>query len=309
MRNRFAATIEELAAVDERVVLLSGDIGNRLFNRFKERFPDRFYNCGVAEQNMVSVAAGLALSGLRPVAYTIAPFLTTRALEQIKIDLCYHNAPVVLVGVGAGLSYASLGPTHHTLDDIAQLRSLPGLTIMAPGDAPEVQLALESALSVDGPVYLRIGKKNEPVVHAEAPPFKIGESIPLRAGSAACLLSTGTILPEAVAAAEDLAQQGIEVALHSVPTVQPLAQDWLASLAKQFAVIVTIEEHAHAGGFGAAIAEAIADADLPVHLVRIAAPDQFHHDGGTTKEARLRCGLSASQIAHRVKAAYVQRAH
>lgn len=300
MRNQFARTIEELAGADERIVLLSGDIGNRLFNRYKDRFPQRFYNCGVAEANMIGVAAGLALSGLRPVVYTIAPFLTTRALEQIKIDLCYHDVPVVLVGVGAGLSYASLGPTHHTLDDIAQLRSLPGITILAPGDAIEVDLTLRAATTAAGPVYIRMGKKNEPIVHASPPAFAMGTSIELRSGDAACVLATGTVLPEAVAAAEVLSTQGIEVAVHSVPTVHPIDPRWLRELTRDFRCIVTVEEHALAGGFGAAIAECVVDQELPQRLVRIAAPDAFHHAGGSQPEARDRVGLSATKIAQSV---------
>src|SRR5262249_3895225 len=125
MRNAFADEITALADADPRIVLLSGDIGNRLFDKFRERFPQRFYNCGVAEANMIGLAAGLALGGLRPVAYTITPFITTRCLEQIRVDICYHDVPVVIVGVGGGLSYASLGPTHHSCEDIALLRSLP----------------------------------------------------------------------------------------------------------------------------------------------------------------------------------------
>ena len=297
MRNRFAKRMEELAEKDERVVLLSGDIGNRLFNRFKERFPDRFYNCGVAEANMISVAAGLALSGMRPFAYTIAPFLTTRALEQIKVDICYHEAPVVLVGVGAGLSYASLGPTHHTLDDIAQLRSLPGLTILAPGDAHEVEATLDCALASSSPTYIRIGQKNEPLVHDAPPRAVAGTSLTVRDGNQACLLATGTVLPEATEAAEALAAQGIDVAVHSCPFVWPLEDKWLTDLTQRFPLLVTIEEHALAGGFGAAIAERLCDRGRSIQLLRIAAPNSFHHSGGTVQEARAASGLSAPKIA------------
>lgn len=202
MRNAFAAEVTALAAADERVVLLSGDIGNRLFDRFKEQHPERFFNCGVAEANMMSVAAGLALSGLRPVTYTITPFTTTRCLEQIRVDVGYHHAPVTIVGVGGGLSYASLGATHHSCEDIAFLRAIPGMTVLCPGDAMEVRWAMRAALGQDGPVYIRLGKKGEPVIHEAVPSIAIGEALPVRAGDDVCLIVTGNLLPVALEAAE-----------------------------------------------------------------------------------------------------------
>src|SRR5712691_8753697 len=162
MRNAFADEITKLGADDTRVVLLSGDIGNKLFDKFKQQAGNRFLNCGVAEANMMSIAAGMALSGLRPVIYTITPFTTTRCFEQIRVDVCYHKAPVIIVGTGSGLSYADLGPTHHSCEDMAILRTRPGMTVLAPADSTELRLALRQALSLGGPVYMRIGKKGEP---------------------------------------------------------------------------------------------------------------------------------------------------
>jgi transketolase len=159
MRNAFADEITELAAIDKRVVLLSGDIGNKLFDNFKKIDKNRFYNCGVAEANMMGVAAGMALSGLRPIIYTITPFTTTRCFEQIRVDVCYHRAPVIIVGTGSGLSYAELGPTHHSLEDMAILRTLPGMCVLAPCDVFELRAALRVALQQDRPVYILIGKK------------------------------------------------------------------------------------------------------------------------------------------------------
>src|SRR6185437_4851159 len=158
MRNAFADEVTKLGASDSRVVMLSGDIGNRLFDKFKDKCPTRFFNCGVAEQNMMGFAAGLAMSGLRPVVYTITPFVTSRCYEQIKIDVCYQEAPVTIVSVGGGLSYASLGPTHHSCEDIAILRALPNLRIVCPGDAWEVRAALRAAVSQDRPTYIRLAK-------------------------------------------------------------------------------------------------------------------------------------------------------
>src|SRR6516165_805709 len=207
MRNAFAAEITALAATNQRVVMLSGDIGNRLFDDFKVRCPGRFFNCGVAEANMIGVAAGMAFSGLRPVAYTITPFVTTRCLEQIRVDVCYHHVPVIIVGTGSGLSYASLGATHHSCEDIAFLRALPHMTVLCPGDAVEVKLALRAALAQDEPVYIRLGKKGEPVVHKRAPEFTIGKGIVVRRGQDVCLLSTGNMLALAMRAAEELGER------------------------------------------------------------------------------------------------------
>src|SRR5262245_53489292 len=195
MRNAFAKEITAIARQDPRVVLLSGDIGNRLFDDYKANCGARFLNCGVAEANMIGMAAGMAACGLRPVTYTITPFTTTRCLEQIRVDLCYQNLPVVVVGVGAGLSYASLGATHHSCEDIALLRSLPNMTVVCPGDAWEVRAALRKAINHDGPVYLRLGKKGEPLVHDEMPDLELGRGIVLREGCDACLVSTGNLLP------------------------------------------------------------------------------------------------------------------
>ena len=243
MRNAFVAEITTLAAKDERIVLLSGDIGNRLFDEYKERFPARFYNCGVAEANMMSLAAGMALCGLRPITYTITPFVTTRCLEQIRLDVCYHNVPVIIVGTGAGLSYASLNASHHSCEDIAFLRMLPNMAVVCPGDACEVRLALRAAVEYNGPVYIRLGKKGEPVVHLQAPQFTIGKGIIIQDGLDVCLLSTGNLLPTAVQAADELRQRGISACVVSFHTVKPLDEAILSDVFARFKVVATVEEH------------------------------------------------------------------
>ena len=297
MRNAFAAELVEQARSDERIVLLSGDIGNRLFNEYKSLFPERFYNCGVAEANMTGVAAGLAMSGLKPIAYTIAPFLTTRCMEQIKIDLCYHRLPVVIVGVGAGLSYAGLGATHHACEEIAMLRALPEMTIVCPGDALELRQALPAALAHDGPVYLRIGKKGEPVVHKTPPPFEIGRSITVRPGTDISLLSTGTMLPTATTAAEALVAEGISARVESVHTVKPLDVFMLKELFARYRLIVTIEEHSRIGGLGGAVAEWLAD-ESATHgtLLRMGTEDSFLHKAGDQEYARRHHGLDVESL-------------
>ena len=304
MRNAFAAEILAAAAADERVVMLSGDIGNRLFDTFKARFGDRLFNCGVAEANMIGVAAGLAMSGLRPVAYTIVPFLTTRCLEQIRVDLCYHKAPAVLVGVGGGLSYASLGATHHSCEDIAFMRILPGMTVLCPGDSWEVRAALRAALKHDGPVYIRIGKKGEPLVHAQAPDFVIGKALVLSEGEDVCLLSTGNVLPVAVKAGELLRARGVSTRVVSFHTVKPLDEALLEDSFRRFKAVVTIEEHSRLGGFGGSVAEWLSDhPGLKARLARIGTEDAFLHAVGEQDFARERSGLTPEAIADKALSA------
>jgi transketolase len=278
-----------------------GDIGNRLFDEFKARFPERFFNCGIAEANMMSVAAGMAMCGLRPVVYTIVPFVTARCLEQIRVDVCYHHAPVVIVGVGGGLSYASLGATHHACDDLALLRVLPGIKIVCPGDPTEVRLALQAALAQNDPVYLRLGKKGEPVVHGEEPVFKIGRGIVLRAGTGITLLSTGNLLPTAVDVADRLEAEGLTVRLVSFHTVKPLDEALLQDSFADGGPVVTLEEHSVIGGLGGAVAEWLSE-QTPQRgrLLRIGTPDRFFHEAGGQSYARQRLGLDAEAIVRRI---------
>jgi transketolase len=269
-----------------------------LFDGYKEQFADRFLNCGVAEANMIGMAAGLAMSGLRPITYTITPFTTTRCFEQIRVDVCYHNVPVIITGVGGGLSYASLGATHHSCEDIALLRMLPHMTVICPGDAMEVRAALRAALRHDGPVYIRLGKKGEPLVHQDVPEFTIGKAIRLRRGSGACLLSTGNMLPVAIEAADILEAQGISTEVVSFHTIKPMDRDLLTTAFAQFNVVTTVEEHSRSGGLGGSIAEWLADnSPQRAALVRIGTPDEFLHEAGKQSYARQRFGLTAENIA------------
>lgn len=297
MRNAFADEITNLAARDERVVLLSGDIGNKLFDRFKLAAPGRFFNCGVAEANMMGMAAGMALSGLRPFVYTIAPFTTTRCYEQIRVDVCYHEAPVVIVGAGAGLSYAELGPTHHALEDLAILRALPGIDVLAPCDAVELRALLGCAFASGRPAYLRIGKKGEAAVHAAPAGIGIGRFVELRAGSDVCLLAAGTVVPLALEAAALLEAQGVSATVASCPSVKPLDEAYLADAAIRHRLLVTVEEHGRIGGFGGAVAEWLAQRHPATPLRILGTADAFMHEVGSQDYARRKFGLTAADIA------------
>jgi transketolase len=303
MRDAFAAELVELASEDERIVLLMGDIGNRMFNRYRSRFPARFFNCGVAEANMASIAAGMALCGLRPVTYTIASFAVVRCLEQIRVDVCYHNLPVTIIGLGGGLPYAMDGATHCACEDIALMRALPNMTVVCPGDPWEVRQALRAAVRLEGPVYIRLGKKHEPLCSLQTGEFCIGKGLTLRQGKgdAVCLLSSGNILPVAVQAAEELASHGISARLVSFHTVKPLDDALLEEAFYRHRFVVTIEEHSTVGGFGGAVAEWLADRPpFPARMLRIGTPDDFLHVAGKQEHARKACGLTSDNIVQRI---------
>ena len=305
MRNAFAAAITELAAQDERVVLLSGDIGNRLFDKLKEQAPERFYNCGVAEANMVTVAAGMALCGLRPFTYTITPFTTLKCIEQIRIDVCYHRAPVVIVGTGSGLSYASLGPTHHSCEDVALLRAMPNMTVLCPADAAEARQAVFAAHRLEGPVYIRLGKKGEPAVHASPPAFTVGEGITLREGTDICLLALGTMAAVGLEVADLLQASGVSAQVLSMHTIKPFNKSLLQDVFSRFPLVAVAEEHGR-GGLGSAVAEWMAE-QWPRPTARLLAfgtPDAFLCEAGSQQYTRRRIGLDPESIAAKIAEAF-----
>ena len=302
MRNAFADEITQIANSDPSVVLLSGDIGNRLFDKYKESNPDRFVNCGVAEANMIAMGSGLAMSGMKPVAYTIASFLIYRAFEQIRVDLSYHDAAVLLVGVGGGLSYASNGSTHHTLEDIALMRSLPNMQVVCAGDPLEVRAATKAFFSDPKPTYLRIGKKGEAPVHEKAlDDFEIGKSICLKRGQSVALLATGNMLPNCSWVCNDLKELGIYSSLYSFHTVKPLEKECLEEIFDRHEYVITIEEHGKLGGFGSAVAEWLASQTQPkARLLTIGTPDQFLLYTGNQEKARKKCGLDRAGLLEQI---------
>ena len=298
MRDAFAREMTSLATERSDVTLLSGDIGNRMFDRFKQVAPERFLNCGIAEANMMSVAAGMALGGLRPVIYTITPFTTTRCFEQIRVGVAYHQAPVVIVGTGSGLSYAELGPTHHSLEDMAILRTLPGLNVVAPADSTELVAQLRHALDAPHPTYMRIGKKGEPPLHGASAQLGIGKANLLREGGDLLVVGVGPILGEAVQAAEAVAAEGISVAVASLGGVKPLDAVFLEAMAQRFPRWLSLEEHGITGGLGSALLEWLAEHEgPPIRLKRLGTPDAFLHELGNQSYTRRWLGLDAAGLA------------
>jgi transketolase len=309
MRNAFAKEVTRLARSSSKLVLLSGDIGNRLFDEYKDISGSNFLNCGIAEANMMGVAAGLAMSGLKPVIYTITPFTTLRCFEQIKIDVCYHNVPVIIVGTGSGLSYASLGPTHHSLEDFAIFRALPNITILAPSDSIQLKKCLNEALKIDTPVYIRIGKKGEKILTKESTPLKIGKSINFKKGNDVCLIGTGTIMSEVMKASELLESKGISTCVEGFHTIKPLDESSLRKLFASFAVISVIEEHSSIGGLFGAISEwrTLENNFINTKVISFGTKDEFMHEVGTQQHARKLNGINALNIFNKTLKAYQKR--
>ncbi len=260
MRTAFIRTLMELAARDERIWLLTGDLGFSVLEVFEQQFGGRYVNVGVAEQNLTGIAAGLASGGKVVFTYSIANFPTLRCLEQIRNDVCYHSLSVKVVSVGGGYAYGPQGYTHHGLEDLAIMRALPNMTVVAPGDPIEAALAVRAIVERPGPCYLRLGKAGEPVVHTSAPDFAIGRALRIREGTDVTLISTGGMLRQTVDVAEKLAaEEKIQARVLSMHTLKPLDVEAVASAFGQTGGVVTVEEHSVIGGLGSAVADAIAE--------------------------------------------------
>jgi transketolase len=250
---------------------------------------------GIAEQALVGVAAGLAYAGQRPVAYSIAPFLTARAHEQVRVDVAMARANVTLVGVGGGVGYGYLGPTHHGTEDLAVMRALPGMTVLAPADPGEARQATQAALALDAPVYLRLGKNGEPDLVPERP-FTIGRALVVTEGADVVLASTGAILRHVLAAADTLAREGVQATVLHFGTVKPFDSAALIAAASRTGAVVTVEEHNVIGGLGSAAAEALAESDTGARLRRIGLRDTFAHQVGSQQHLLTAYGITPEQI-------------
>ncbi|HZR26255.1 MAG TPA: transketolase C-terminal domain-containing protein [Vicinamibacterales bacterium] len=303
MRTSFFDTLTALAVDDERIFLLTGDLGFGSIESFARRCPTRFINVGVAEQNMIGVATGLALSGKIVFAYSIANFATLRGLEQIRSGPCYHNASVKVVSSGTGISYGPLGASHHATEDIAVMRSLPNMTVVAPADPAETCLATAALVAQGGPAYLRLGRANEPAVHTGPIDFRLGRAIQVRSGRDLTLISTGGMLSTAVQVADTLAGDGLSCRTLNMHTLRPLDRDAVHSAAAETRLIVTIEEHSIVGGLGGAVAEVLAELESPrARLKRIGLPSEFAPHAGSRDYLARHYGLAADQIAAAIRA-------
>jgi len=288
MRTTFAKTLLSLAKKDPRIMLLTGDLGYSVFESWQQEIPGQFLNMGIAEQNMTGAAAGLAMEGLKPIIYSIVPFVTMRNFEQIRNDICYQNLNVKIVGVGAGFSYGPYGHTHHGLEDIGILRTLPGMVILAPGDPVEATLATQAMMKHTGPVYLRLGKAGEPILHTNKPIFTLGKGIVMRDGNPVTIIATSTLL--------ETAMKIKRVNVISMPTIKPLDEALIRTFAKKSKVLVTLEEHSIIGGLGSAVSEVIAESGIQVVFKRLGVPDRFTHTMGLQSHMRESNGLDVESI-------------
>ncbi len=286
MRETFLNCLVERANVDSRIVLVSADMGYSVLEPFMEQFPDRFFNVGISEQNAVSVAAGMALNGKVVYVYSIIPFVTMRCFEQIRVDVAYMNTNVRLVGVGAGYSYGPAGATHHAIEDIAIMRALPNMTVCCPGDPLEARALVTQSFDHKGPMYLRLGKTREPVLHAADTPITLGKAAQVRQGKDIALLTTSTMLEQGCALSDYWGQKGVSIAVYSYHTVKPLDVALIQFLIQEGYKIITLEEHSIIGGLGSAVAEVIAESNRPVPFKRIGIPDCFTHHVGSQASLR-----------------------
>src|SRR4051794_37243522 len=257
-RDAYVRTLADLAQADHRIVgVVNDSVGSSKLDAFKKAFPDRLINVGIAEQDMVGVAAGLANGGRIPFVSAAASFLTARALEQIKADVAYSNRNVKLCGMIPGMAYGELGPTHHSIEDIAWLRAIDNLTIIVPADPIETAAAMRWAAATEGPAFIRVSRMSVPEIYPEDYEFVPGRAITVRDGNDVTIISNGTVLWRALAAAEQLAENGIDARVLSMPTVKPLDVDAVVAAARETAGIVTAEEATIAGGLGGAVAETV----------------------------------------------------
>ena len=298
MRTAFIKTLLDLADEDERIWLLCGDLGYSVLEPFGERFPTRFTNVGVAEQNMIGIAAGLAQNGHVAFCYSIANFPTLRCLEQIRNDVCYHDCNVNIVSVGGGVAYGAQGYSHHALEDLAVMRALPNMVVAVPGDPLELRSVTCALVNHPGPGFLRLGKAGEADLHDVVPSLEIGQVLPLRAGDDVILLSTGGMLETALRVAAELHRRGVSTGVTSVPFLKPLDTSYVAMIARQTALLCTVEEHGPIGGLGEAVASCLAQlSGIHARLVPFSLPENSTKGvSGDQHYLRARGGLDFDSI-------------
>lgn len=296
MRTAFIDTIVELAEKDERIVLLTGDLGFSVLEPFAERFPDRFFNVGVAEQNMVGIATGLAEAGFLPFTYSITTFATLRPFEFIRNGPLLHELPVRIVGVGSGLEYGRNGVTHFGLEDVAIMRTQPGMTVLAPADPIQARTALRATARLDSPMYVRLSKESKVVPGLDGR-FELGRVATLGDGSDVLLVALGTIAGEAVQAAELLAAEHVDATVAVVSSMNPSPVDDLAELLQRIPVCIAIESHYVNGGLGSLVAEVIAERGLGCTLVRCGVREMPRGHSGSHEFLLELNGLSAARLA------------
>lgn len=300
MRKTFVDTLIKETKKNKSIMLLSGDLGFNLFEEFQDKFPENFINVGVAEQNMMGIATGLALSGRIVFAYSIATFATMRAFEQIRNDIASHNVSVVIVGSGAGLCYGYAGLTHQATEDLSLMRGIPGMTVLCPADPIEVNWATRLSIRLKKPVYLRLGKKAESILHRRTPKLRLGKAHILNEGKDVAILATGNIVSNTLKAAKILSGKNIKASVVSMHTLKPIDINLIRKFSKKFPLLVTVEEHSVIGGLGSAVAEVLTEQESSIRLLRLGIPDKFVTQVGSQNFLREMLGLTPEKIAAKI---------
>lgn len=297
MRKTFFETLEKIAKGDRNIFLLTADLGVKFLDSFRSFDPERFIDTGIAESNMIGVAAGLAMSGKNVYCYSIIPFLIMRAFEQIRIDICYNALNVKLLGSGGGLVYGAEGVTHHAIEDIALMRSLPNMAIVAPGDALEAKAVAAASVNYKGPLYIRFARDIDPSIHQEDGfNFEIGKGIVIKRGKDICLIATGSMLYMVKLIIHNLESKGLSATLVSMHTIKPLDKGLVEECLKDHIAIFTIEEHNIIGGLGSAVCEVVAESRFKGIFKRIGIPDEYCSDIGRVDYLREKVGLAPENI-------------
>lgn len=297
MRDTFVRTLVEIAKKDKNIELVTGDLGFGVLKPFWEQCPDQFTNAGIAEQNMTTVAAGMALTGKTVFTYSIGNFPTLRCLEQIRNDCAYHEANVKVVCIGGGFVYGSLGMSHQATEDLAVLRALPGVVVMAPADLVEAEECTKALAEYKGTAYLRLGRGGEKRIHERIEDFKIGKAVKVCDGEKVAIFSTGAIFEEVKIAREILTEAGYAPAVYTFPTVKPIDREVIELVSRNFDLVVTCEEHNIIAGFGSAVAEVMAEMnDRKARLLRIGLNDEYSIRVGNQKYLRAQYGIDAVSI-------------
>jgi len=298
MRTAYCMALHEIMQKNNRVFALTADIGYRNFDDIIADFPKRFINVGVAEANMMGLAAGLAMFDKIPFTFTIAPFVTMRCLEQIRVDLCYQKLPVKIIGAGGGFVYGPQGVTHHAIEEIGMLRTLPNMTIISPADPVQTGKAIYATMEIDGPVYIRIGRNNEPAVYPAKYAYQIGKADILLEGEDISLIAHGSMVKNSLDAASILSQEGIRAKVINMHTVKPVDRKEILRCAKKTSGIITVEEHNVIGGLGSAVAEVLAEESVcPVFFKRLGLNDTYLKMTAKHADLQHEYGLDCEGIA------------
>lgn len=305
-RDAYGEALAELGAVNENIVVLEADLSKSTkTSDFKKVYPERFFNMGIAEQNMIGTAAGFAAAGKTPFASTFAVFAAGRAYDQIRNSIAYPNLNVKIAATHAGLTVGEDGGSHQMLEDIALMRALPNMTVFVPADGIETKQVIKAAAELEGPVYIRLGRPKVPVLFGDDYKFEIGKGVVLKEGTDVTLIGTGIMVSKAMEAAELLAAEGISAAVVNISTIKPLDAELIIAQAQKTGAVVTCEEHTICGGLGSAVAEVLVE-NCPVPMARVGVEDKFG-ESGLPDELLEKYGLSASNIAAKAKAVIAKK--